>query len=204
MNRPINVSPGQPAGPVVATTETTGGRAPLLGDSYAERHVVQPDPAVGDSYVVAQQVVAPAAAERRVISRRRFDPAATLTVIAGIVLAVIGAVAMARAGLSGPLDEPVVQVAGTTHTAILGMIELGMGLILVWAGLSRDRGAMLFTAILFGAAALVAAIEPSVGGGALAIEGSWAVVLVIGFALLALVAAVAPTVWRSTDRIERV
>lgn len=119
------------------------------------------------------------------------------------MLGVIGAVAMARAGLSGPLDQPVVQVAGVTHTAILGIIALAMGVVLVWAGLSRERGAILFTTILFGAAALVAAIEPGVGGGALAIERSWAVVLVIGFAILALVAASAPTIWRSSDRVER-
>jgi hypothetical protein len=173
---------------------------------YVERDVeVERTPVA--PMVAEQQIVTPIASvveERRVVTHRRFDPAATLTVIAGIALGVIGAVAVARAGLSGPLDEPVVTVASATHTAILGLIELGMGLVLVWAGLSRDRGAMLFCAVLFGAASLVAAIEPSVGGGALAIERSWAVVLVIGFAIVALVAAVAPSIRRSTDRIERV
>lgn len=56
---------------------------------------------------------------------------------------------------------------------------------------------LLFTSILFGAASLVAAIEPTVGGGALAIERSWAVVLIVAFAAIALAAAFAPTVWRS-------
>jgi hypothetical protein len=179
------------------------GRPTLPGEAYVERRVVQHVAAPGE-VVVEDRLATPAITERRVVSHRRFDPAATLTVIAGVVVAVIGAVAMARAGLSGRLDEPVVQVAGVGHTAILGMIELGMGLVLVWAGLSRDRGAILFTTILFGAAALVAAIEPSVGGGALAIERSWAVVLVIGFGVLALVAAAAPTIWRTSDRVERV
>ncbi len=174
------------------------------GEAYVERRVVQRGAAPSEAYIVEDHVATPAVAERRVVSHRRFDPAATLTVIAGVLLAVVGAVAMARAGLSGPLDEPVVQVAGVTHTAILGIVELGMGLVLVWAGLSRDRGAILFTTILFAAAALVAAIEPSIGGGALAIERSWAVLLVIGFGVLALVAAVAPTIWRTSDRVERV
>jgi hypothetical protein len=186
-------------------SDLTGRPGAMPGEAY-DRRVVRRDAVGGDPYgatVVEREVVTPGGvASRRVVSHRRFDPAATLTVIGGIVLAVIGAVAMARAGLSGPLDQPVVQVAGATHTAILGMIELGMGIVLVWAGLSRDRGAMLFTTILFGAAALVAAIEPRVGGGALAIERSWAVVLVIGFALLALVAALAPTIWRSRDHVE--
>src|SRR5436190_9620271 len=99
-------------------TDLSGRPVPRPGETYVERHrVVQHD--TGDGYVVEQQVVTPAVAERRVVSHRRFDPAATVTVVAGVVLAVIGAVAMARAGLSGPLDQPVVQVAGTTHTAIL-------------------------------------------------------------------------------------
>jgi hypothetical protein len=173
------------------------------GGPYVQREVVQRDAVTGDAQIVEHQVVGTVTAERRVVTRRRFDPAALLAVIASIALGVVGAVAIARAGLSSPLDEPVVEVAGTTHTAILGLVELGAALVLLWAGLSRDRGAILFTSILFGAAALVAAIEPSVGGDALAIERSWAVVLVIGFGLIALVAAVAPTVWRATDRIER-
>ena len=52
------------------------------------------------------------------------------------------------------------------------------------------------------ASPLVAAIEPGVGGGAPAIERSWAVVLVVGFAVMALTAAFAPSVVRSTDRID--
>ena len=63
---------------------------------------------------------------------------------------------------------------------------------------------MLFASIAFGVAALVAAIEPGIGGDALAIERGWAVVLVVGFGVLALTAAVAPSMLRSTDRIERI
>jgi hypothetical protein len=37
---------------------------------------------------------------------------------------------------------------------------------------------------------------------ALAIERSWAVVLVIVFAVVALTSALAPTLWRSYERIE--
>ena len=61
---------------------------------------------------------------------------------------------------------------------------------------------MLFASITFGVAALVAAIEPGVGDGALAIERSWAVVLVVGFGVMALAAALAPSMVRSTDRID--
>lgn len=173
-----------PVAPVTAVT-APAQPAPVVH----ERVVVQPAPAV--------------AARTRTVATRRFDPASALAVIVAIALGVVGAVALARAGLDGPLDDPVIEVAGFSHTALLGLIELGMAVILLAVGLSRDRGALLFTSILFGAAALVAAIEPSVGGDALAIETPWAVVMVIAFAAIALAAAVVPAMWRTTERIER-
>jgi hypothetical protein len=174
-----------------------------------ERVVVAAEPApVVREHVVVQQipVVQPPrdVARARTLATRRYDPASALAVVAAVALGVIGAVAVARAGLDGPLDDPIVDVAGFSHTALLGLIEVAMAVILLAVGLSRDRGALLFTSILFGAAALVAAIEPSVGGDALAIESSWAVVLVIVFGAIALVAAVMPAVWRTTERVERI
>jgi hypothetical protein len=183
-------------------------RQRVIRSAPAERAAYVDDRAVADpvapGYVVEQPVVAPTVVERRVVWHRRFDPAAALRVVVGIALTVIGAVAAARAGFDGPLDEPVVQVAGISHTALLGVIEVGVGLLTVLAGLSRDRGTMLFAAIAFGVAALVVAIEPSIGGGALGIERGWAVVLVVTYAVLALAAALAPSVLRSTDRVERI
>jgi len=169
---------------------------PRDGGRHVEERVVE---RVGDP-VVEREVVA----GRRVVTNRRVDPAAVLAVVVGIALTVIGAVAVIRAGVDDPIDEPVVDVAGTSHTAVLGFIEAGMGLLTIWAGVSRDRGAILFVSLTFGVAALVAAIEPDVGGDALAIERSWAILLVVAFAVVALVAAIAPSVWRSTDRIERI
>jgi hypothetical protein len=159
--------------------------------------------AVVHEHVVVQEQAPVAAARTRTVAVRRYDPASALAVVVAIALGVIGAVALARAGVDGPLDDPVVEVAGFSHTALLGLIELGMAVILLTVGLSRDRGAVLFTSILFGAAALVAAIEPTVGGDALAVETSWAVVLVIAFGAIALAAAVLPAMWRTAERVER-
>jgi peptidoglycan/LPS O-acetylase OafA/YrhL len=175
---------------------------PPEGVAYVDDRAVA-DPG-SPAYVVEQQVVTPGVAQRRVVSHRRFDPAAVLMVVGGIALTVVGAVAAARAGFDGPLDEPVVQVAGVSHTALLGVIEVAIGLLTILAGLSRDRGTMVFASIAFGVVALVAAIEPGIGGDSLAIERGWAVVLVVGFAVMALVAAVAPSMLRSTDRVETI
>jgi hypothetical protein len=173
---------------------------------YVEHRVETGQPVVHEQVVRQERVVpvAPVApvASRRVAWSRTFDPASVLAVLLSIVLGVVGAVALARAGLDGPLDEPVVEVAGFTHTALLGLVELGMALVLLIAGLSRDRGAILFVSILFGVASLVAAIEPTVGGGALAVERAWAWLMVVSFGLVALVAAVVPAIWRSSDRVE--
>jgi lysylphosphatidylglycerol synthetase-like protein (DUF2156 family) len=172
----------------------------MSGDPYYERVPTAQQPVVRDQVVVEQP--APAVSSRRVVGSRSFDPAAVLAVLLAIALGVVGAVALARAGLDNPIDEPVVEVAGVSHTAVLGLVEIGMALVLLWAGLSRERGAILFVTILFGAAALVAAIEPSVGGDALSIERSWAIILAIAFGVVALVAALAPRVWRRTERVE--
>jgi len=51
------------------------------GGQYIEREVVRRDVAAGDAQVVEHHVVAPVVAERRVVTRRRFDPAAVLAVI---------------------------------------------------------------------------------------------------------------------------
>jgi hypothetical protein len=173
-------------------------------DPYGERRVVDPGETVVHERIVERPAATPLVAERRTLAARRFNPASVVAVMVAIALGVVGAVAIARAGLDEPLDEPIVEVAGVTHTAVLGLIEIGMALVLLWAGLSRDRGAMLFISILFGTTALVAAIEPSVGGDTLAIERGWAVSLVVAFAIVALAAAVAPSVWRSTERVDRI
>jgi hypothetical protein len=55
-----------------------------------------------------------------------------------------------------------------------------------------------------GTASIVAAIEPSVGGDALAIERSWAVPLTMAFAVTALVAALALSSLRQTERVEAI
>jgi len=74
------------------------------------------------------------------------------------------------------LDEPVVIVARDTATAWLALIEIGFGLVLLIAALTRSHSAILFLGIAVGVAALIAVFEPSVGGGSLAIEREFAVV----------------------------
>jgi hypothetical protein len=212
INRVDAEIPGQAAGsartrPVVADV-TTDPAVPIIREQTpVADHVVvaqAPAPVVQERIVVQQIPVVQSPLEgsrTRTVATRRIDVAAALAVITGIVLGIIGAVAIARAGLDGPLGEPVVEVAGFSHTALLGIIEVAVAVILVAVGLGRDRGALLFTSILFGAAAVVAAIEPTVGGDALAIDTAWAVSLAVVFAAIAGAAALVPAVRRTTERV---
>ena len=49
----------------------------------------------------------------------------------GAVLIAFGVFAVIRAGLDGPLDDPRVDVLGLSHTALIGLIEIGVGAVLV-------------------------------------------------------------------------
>jgi hypothetical protein len=168
---------------------------------YPDDPVVHEQPAVVRAHpAVVPQTVVPAASAQQVVTSRRISPAAVLGTVLAIALGVIGAVALIRADLEGPLDEPIVVVAGFDHTALLGLIEVGAAVALLAASLSRDRGAILFVSILIGTAALIAAIEPTVGS--MGIERSYAVLVTIAMAALALVAAIEPSIWRTTRRVE--
>jgi len=129
----------------------------------------------------------------------RFTPSAVVAGIAAIALLVIGGITVARAGFDSSLDEPVVVVAGFTATALLGLIELGFGIVFLIAALARRLQAILFVGIIGGVAALIAVFQPTVGEGSLAIEREFAVWAAIAmFAIV--VSALLPTIRRSSTR----
>jgi hypothetical protein len=73
---------------------------------------------------------------RATSSRFVFSPGQILAGILGIVVAVIGIIAMSRGGLDGSLNKPVVDVAGTDQSAMLGIAEFALGLLLVLGALN--------------------------------------------------------------------
>jgi hypothetical protein len=93
-------------------------------------------------------------------SRIVWSPGQILTGVLGIVTAVIGVIAISRGGIDGSLNTPVVRVAGLEHSALLGLCELGAGLLLVLGALSyATRGlivavgvAMVVGGVIIGAA----------------------------------------------------
>ena len=64
-------------------------------------------------YVVATPV---AAAQVRTATSSRFAPDAIIAAIAGLVLLLVGLIAITRGGFDGKMSDPVVEVLGFTHT----------------------------------------------------------------------------------------
>jgi MFS family permease len=93
---------------------------------------IRDDGTVGTTAVV---LAPPEASEPRVTTRRRFTWGQGLILLAGVTCLVFGIGAIALAGLAGSITEPVVDVFGFDHTPLLGVIEVGAGLVLVLAAL---------------------------------------------------------------------
>jgi hypothetical protein len=69
-------------------------------------------------------------------SRLVVSPGQVIAGALGLVIAVIGIMAVARGGIDGSLNVPMVRTAGLDQSAMLGVAELGVGLLLVLGALS--------------------------------------------------------------------
>ncbi len=156
-------------------------------------------PGVGEAAFAAPPLVPVAAAigtETVLTSRTSgFTPGVLVAGVVAIGLLILGGITAARAGIDGSLDQPIVEVAGYTTTALLGLIELVFGFLLLIAALTRANSAILFVGIVGGVMALVAVFQPSVGEGSLAIERRFAVVAAIVLGVV-VVAALLPAMRR--------
>jgi hypothetical protein len=88
------------------------------------------------------------------------SPGQVISGVLGLVIAVIGIMTVSRGGIDGSLNVPMVRVAGIDQSAMLGAIELGLGLLLILGALSyATRGltiavgvVMVLGGVLLGAA----------------------------------------------------
>jgi hypothetical protein len=121
-----------------------------------------------------------------------------LAIAAGAALAVVGSVALIRTGIDGTWFRPRVEVLDADHTALLGALEIGAGLLLLLVGLTGSRVpvAILGLAMALGATAM--AIEPEELQRELAIERWWAWTLAAAGVVLTLAALQAPRERRTT------
>ena len=120
----------------------------------------------------------------------RWNLGSVLVLLTGAALAILGLVAAARTGLDETWYRPVDEVAGLRHTPLLAVVEAGVGVLLVFAGLAGARGLAAFVCIAGAIAAGVAAIEPELVHEELAMEPWWAVALAAAGAVLAVLSMV--------------
>ena len=128
--------------------------------------------------------------ERWDLVESRWNLGSVLVLLAGAALAVVGLVAAARTGIDRTWYRPVVEVAGIRHTPLLAVIEAGVGVVLMVAGLAGARGWAVFACIAGAVAAGVAALEHGRVAEALALPRWWAAALAIAGAGLAVLSMV--------------
>jgi hypothetical protein len=133
------------------------------------------------------------------VHNSRFTASVVVAAVVAVGLLLLGGITVARAGLSGGLDKPVVTVAGFTATALLGLIELGFGLALLIAAAARNRQAILLIGVIGGVAALVAVFQSNLGHGSLAIERGFAVWAAVAMGAI-VGSAFIPTMQRNSSR----
>jgi hypothetical protein len=132
----------------------------------------------------------------------RFSPGQVLGGAVGIVLVIFGIIAVTRTGIDSSLNSPPTQIMGLTQSALIGLIELGAGLLLVlsaadiaFRGLMGGIGALL---VVGGVIVAAGTNEMLLKLGTLHSTGWFAVVL----GAVAIVASAMPS-FLHTDRTVR-
>lgn len=153
---------------------------------------------------VESEVVVDDAVVHRDVERAPWSPAQFVALGIGLLLTVIGGVALARTGLNfDNVAATHVQVAGMHHTVVMGLAELIIGLVLIGAGAmpGAGRGSMTFLGVLLFGFGLIVMIQPSSFHSSLgAHAGNGLFMAFLGVVLL-FTAMVAPVIFDSDRRV---
>lgn len=172
--------------------------SPTMVDDQGRFVTVQPAaplPEVVTTQPVVSQTVATTTG-----GRLAFD--SVIVGIAGVGLTIIGLIAITRAGFDGPMDQPVVEVIGFTHTTTLGLIEIGLGLCLLISAAARSRSAAAFFGLVLGIGGVVGAVQTDSFQRSLALESGFAWIAVMVATVVVLVSLLMPRMARISTRVE--
>lgn len=150
---------------------------------------------------VVVQTVPTSAGQVRTAYASHFAPDSIITALAGLVILVVGLIAIVRGGFDGPMSDPVVSVVGFTHTTSLGLIEIGIGLCLLLSGAMRSRAGELFFGTVLGVGASVGAVQADSFKESLALESAMAWLMVFAAVVVVLAALVMPRFARQSTVI---
>ncbi|HEX3087554.1 MAG TPA: hypothetical protein VHQ23_02800 [Ilumatobacteraceae bacterium] len=169
--------------------------APAVVDVPVQGEVVVPA-------TVAPVAVASAGQVQRAYSSR-FAPDAIIAAIVGLVLLVVGLIAIVRNGFDGPMSDPRLEVMGFTHTTTLGLIEIVLGGALLISGATSSRSGAIFFGALLGIGGFVGAVQTESFDKSLALESSMAWLAVAAAVVVVLSALLMPRYARSSRVVER-
>ena len=171
---------------------------PYPNDPRLQTTVVQEVP-VHDRYVVAAE---PAVERRTRATARRWAFDSAVCGAVGIVFAVVGLIAVTRGGFDGSLSDPIVDVVGFQHTTLLGLIEIGVGAVLLLAAAVASRGAAVFFGVLLGIGSFVGAIESDRFADRLGLESNFAWISFVLAVVVVLAALLVPRITSQTTTYE--
>ena len=136
---------------------------------------------------------------RSTAGRRVFSPAQVVSGIIGLVLVILGGVALARLGFDSLTGETA-SVMGLDHTTLMALIDIVAGLLFLGAAASSGgRSSLIGLSLISVAFGAIVAIEPDAFDSALG-GGQDLGVLYLILGLIGLVAAMAfPT--KIVDRV---
>ena len=175
---------------------------PLGARSVAEPQIVVEQAAVpvAPAPVAVDPIVAAPVAAVRTTSFRRFAPDAIIAAVVGLVVMVVGLLAIVRGGFDGPMETPVVEVLGFTHTTTLGLIEAVLGGLLLICGVSSWRSGALFFGSVMAIGGFIGAVQTESFATSLALESAMAWLVTIGGVIVVASALLLPRyVSRTTD-----
>jgi hypothetical protein len=166
------------------------GRQSPTGRRWGRRTVTVPMTVPERS--VRRTVTIPSRSLERSSSWRSVSLGPLLAIAAGAALAVVGSVALVRTGIDGTWFRPRTEVLDADHTALLGALEIGAGLLLLLGGLTGSRVLVAILGLAMALGATAVAIEPQELQRELAIERWWAWTLAAAGVVLALAALQVP------------
>lgn len=134
-------------------------------------------------------------------SRSRFAPDSIITGLVGLVMLVVGLIAVTRGGFDGPMSEPVIRVFGFTYTTTLGLIEVGIGLCLLISAAARSRSGELFFGAVLGIAGFVGAVQVESFRESLALESGMGWLAVAAGSVIVVAALLLPRFAKNSTTI---
>lgn len=134
-----------------------------------------------------------------------FDPHRLIALIAGLGFLLLGALVLLDTGFADFPSAPVTTVAGFTQTPLLGVIDVGLGLLLLAGAADIDRSVSIFVGGLMVVAGVLAAVDSERLPTAVRSNSGygWMLVLVGAIALLAALALPTAASHRRTIRSDR-